>query len=86
LDDRALVGGGEATIALVDDQPLGRLAALEVVVEDLDDVRRLRRLGEERRRVVLGLVGELRGNGRQHRDGDDPDAEHNPLGATAGDE
>ena len=77
---------GQPAVALVDDQALGGLAGGELLVEHLDDLGRLGALGQERGGVVLGLVGELRAERHHRHEGDDPDREHDPLGAAAGDE
>ena len=86
VGDLLPVGLGEAAVALVDDQPLRGLPAWELLVEDLDDLGRLGALGQERGRVVLGLVGELRAQGRQRREGDDPEDHDDELAAPTGDE
>ncbi len=72
--DLLLVGLGEAALAVIDQKALGRLSGVELLVEDLDDLGGLGRLRQERRGVVLRLVGQLRAERRERGDSDDPDA------------
>jgi hypothetical protein len=83
-DARAILGR-EAAVAVVDDDDRRQLGALQLLGR-LEGLGRLGVAGQERRRLILLVVGELAGHVGGHRAEDDhePDAEHDPLGAAAG--
>lgn len=84
VGDLLPVGVGETAVALIDDQPLCGLSGVELGIEGLDDLGRLGALRQERRRVVLGLVGQLRAERRQRGERHDPDGQDDELPALAG--
>jgi hypothetical protein len=86
LGDLGLVGVRQPAGAPVDDQPQAGLAAREALLEELLDARRLGLGRQEAGGLVACDVGELGAERREHREGDDPEHDDQPLGAAAGDE
>jgi hypothetical protein len=86
LGDPLTVRLGQPAVPPVDDQADRRLAAWEALLQEPLHLGGLGLGGKEARRLVARDIRELGAEGRHDRDRDEPQDEHDPLGAASGDE